>query len=289
MPKLRIAIVTCDRLDATKRCLESVDKMTACDYRLSVVDNGSKEDTISYLVSLCDKKKINDLYLFGKNMGVACGYNLALSLSDVRLDNDIVIKDPSWANIMIDFLSQYKEIATIGFHVWNKCPDESVHGLGGYVAFIARSFTTGACCMLRKDTHARLGFWCEDYGLYGEEDKDFGFRVYESGMLAGYVDKKGKYIYHEHVPHTVKEIENLRCDGNRVKSLRMFLLNKMLYKNKKRGLYMPKKYDYAVNGLKVSVKLNKNYSEMIKEIYKIGVGLEPELKKQLQEKYNISY
>lgn len=293
MGTLRIAVATYDRLEATKQCLESIHEKTDCEYKLTVVDNGSQQDTVDYLMEMYSNQLIDDLYLFGKNMGVACAYNLALSFSSedfiVRLDNDIIIINPDWANVMIDFLSTYKEIATIGFHVWKNCPNESVAGLSDHVAFIARSYTTGACCMFRRDVHERLGYWCEDYGLYGEEDKDFGIRVYEAGMTAGYIDKKEKYLIHEHIPHFSNNIEGLRCNNNRIKSLRMFLLNQILYKNKKRDIHVARKFDYALDGLNVSAKLNKHYSTFIKEIHKLGIELEPILKEQLREKYNLTY
>ena len=46
----------------------------------------------------------------------------------------------------------------------------------------------GACILIPKKTHDRLGFWCEDYGLYGEEDFDYGVRVTLSELLNVYME-----------------------------------------------------------------------------------------------------
>ena len=35
----------------------------------------------------------------------------------------------------------------------------------------------GACYLIPKRAHEALGYWCEDYGLYGEEDHDHSVRL----------------------------------------------------------------------------------------------------------------
>nr|MBA3965378.1 glycosyltransferase [Nitrospirales bacterium] len=37
-------------------------------------------------------------------------------------------------------------------------------------------------------THQTLGFWCEDYGLYGEEDADYGLRIQLQGLQNAYME-----------------------------------------------------------------------------------------------------
>ncbi|EKO39484.1 MAG: putative glycosyltransferase [Solidesulfovibrio magneticus str. Maddingley MBC34] len=278
---LHIAVVTYNRLESTVRCLESVLARTDADFRLTVVDNGSEKDTVAYLLRLHNKKKIDDLYLFERNMGVACGYNFALSVSRepffVRLDNDLVIRHPAWASVLMNVLSRHQEIGTAGFHVWANCPAETFAGLGDDDVFIPRSFTTGACCMSRRDVHEKLGFWCEDYGLYGEEDKDFGYRLAKAGMTAGYVDKRGKYVLHEHTPYETGGIDALRNDKNRQEALRMRRLNEFLYEKGLRGVFMPRKYDAKLDGLRVRFAENPEYARFMEDVAKIGRKLEPVL------------
>ena len=33
-----------------------------------------------------------------------------------------------------------------------------------------------------------IGYWCEDYGLYGQEDLDYGLRIQLAGLLNIYMD-----------------------------------------------------------------------------------------------------
>ncbi len=283
-PTLRIAVVTYNRLASTVQCLESIVSRTDADYRLTVVDNGSERDTVAYLLRLHNKKQIDDLYLFDRNMGVACGYNFALSVSRepffVRLDNDIIIQDAAWARVLMDVLTRQREVGTAGFHVWGNCPVETFAGLGDGDVFIARSFTTGACCMSRRDVHEKLGFWCEDYGLYGEEDKDFGFRLARAGLTAGYVDKRDKYVRHEHTPYETGGVNELRNDKNRQEARRMRRLNELLYAKGLRQLFMPRKYDATLDGVRVSFSENPEYARFMEGVAKIGRKLEPVLAAQ---------
>ncbi|KHK02239.1 glycosyl transferase family 2 [Desulfovibrio sp. TomC] len=262
---------------------------TDTDFRLTVVDNGSKQETVAYLLRLYNKKIIDDLYLFEKNMGVACGYNFALSISKepffVRLDNDIIIQDKSWANVLMEALTTRPETGTVGFHVWANCPEDTIAALRDCVVFVPRSFTTGACSMSRRDVHERLGFWCEDYGLYGEEDADFGFRLHQAGFIAGYIDKRGRYIQHEHTPYETDDVGPLRNNKNRVATLRLFLLNKFMYKNGLRDLFMHRKYDARVDGLNVTFAENPEYARYMEEVVKLGRKMEPVLAADLEQYY----
>jgi glycosyltransferase involved in cell wall biosynthesis/GT2 family glycosyltransferase len=45
----------------------------------------------------------------------------------------------------------------------------------------------GACSLIPHRTWDLLGDWCEDYGLYGEEDRDYGFRVSQAGLINAYM------------------------------------------------------------------------------------------------------
>src|SRR5207247_2618503 len=46
----------------------------------------------------------------------------------------------------------------------------------------------GACILIPKRTERLLGCWCEDYGLYGEEDADYGMRIGLAGLINAYME-----------------------------------------------------------------------------------------------------
>jgi GT2 family glycosyltransferase len=67
-----IVIVTWNALEVFKTCIESIKKHTGFDYRLIIVDNGSKQDMIDYLDTLKDEATI--IYN-GKNLGFGYASN----------------------------------------------------------------------------------------------------------------------------------------------------------------------------------------------------------------------
>lgn len=208
--RIHIAIVTYNRLSSTIKCIESV-RQTSIPYRLTVVDNGSHVETRDFLQYLYKKSVIDDLFLFDKNMGVSCGYNFALARSAspyfVRLDNDVIAQDPLWADVLVKVLSRMPLVGTVGFQFSDKpeCGNESDF------TFLQNVFTGGACCMSRRDVHEKLGFWCEDYGVYGEEDSDFGLRLGLSGYVSGVIEHGNRFfLRHEHTLYDAEEIEPLR-------------------------------------------------------------------------------
>jgi glycosyltransferase involved in cell wall biosynthesis len=288
--QVHIAVVTYNRLPATMRCLDSIRERTRGAYRLTVVDNASRDDTREYLLRRKKAGLIDDLYLFERNMGVACGYNFALSLSRepyfVRLDNDIIIENPDWLAALTLVLSRRADIGSVGFHLWASLPDEPGGPAGDGVTFVQRSFTSGACCMTRRDVHDRLGYWCEDYGIYGEEDSDFGLRLGLAGLLAGYVDGHGRYLRHEHLPYDTGDVDPLRHKANRAKSLEMFFLNKFMYENGHRELFMGRRHDPVVSGLAVAFRENPDYARYMEEVECLRQKLAPALAYSVQQYLN---
>ena len=49
--------------------------------------------------------------------------------------------------------------------------------------------------MIPKRTHDVLGFWCEDYGDYGEEDLDYCIRVEYYGLFNIYMEHEDAGIH----------------------------------------------------------------------------------------------
>ncbi|KHK02237.1 glycosyltransferase [Desulfovibrio sp. TomC] len=291
MPQqVHIAVVTYNRLPSTIRCLETIRERTRAAYRLTVVDNASRDDTRDYLLHLRRKGVIDDLYLFDRNMGVACGYNFALSVSRepffVRLDNDILIEDPAWADVLMQALTRCPQIGSVGFHIWPGTPEECDPRGGDGVTFVQRSFTSGACSMSRREVHEQLGFWCEDYGIYGEEDSDFGLRLGLAGLVAGYIDKCNRYVRHEHTPYDTDDVDPLRSKSNRLASLETFFLNKFMYENGHRELFMQRRYDTVVDGVHVSFQENPAYARFMDEVAQLRHKLAPALAYSLQEYLN---
>jgi len=128
----------------------------------------------------------------------------------------------------------------------------------------------GGLCLLRADVHERLGFWNEDYGLYGEEDSDFGLRA----RLAGYVNalvcqRERPYIqYVDHVDSRRDAYTTWKGEQRRRNVRAAFLFNDALFKSGLRELYVGRKYVAIVEGERCAFSIDKEYLRRVSDLHK---------------------
>ncbi|HYX12799.1 MAG TPA: glycosyltransferase [Nostoc sp.] len=188
---VNIGIVTFNRLEFTKEAIASVVKYTCFPHTITVVDNASHDGTKEYLKELHQTGIINNLILLEDNIGIAKASNLAWlqepeALYYLKYDNDIVIQKNNWLSTLVSVVDAIPEIGVIGYNF------EPI----SYPLQIIRNHQIrvkeegnigGACFLIPKRTQDILGYWCEDYGLYGFEDVDYSFRVKLAGLLNVYM------------------------------------------------------------------------------------------------------
>ena len=75
-----IILVTYNRLNFTKKVIESIIERTKSSYRLIVVDNGSDKETDSYLRGLFADETIDELILNKENKGLETALNQGFQL-----------------------------------------------------------------------------------------------------------------------------------------------------------------------------------------------------------------
>jgi glycosyltransferase involved in cell wall biosynthesis len=189
---VNIGMITCNRLDFTRQAIEAL-AMVDAGYRfvLTVVDNGSADGTRDFLQELHLRGVVKNLVLLAENIGVAKASNLAWSLVPeagyyLKLDNDIVIRKHGWLRDMVEVADRIAEAGAVAYNFEPASyPAVTLHGCG--VRPKLDSNLGGACILIPRRTHELLGYWCEDYGLYGEEDADFGVRVECAGLFNLYM------------------------------------------------------------------------------------------------------
>ncbi|MDE1170029.1 MAG: glycosyltransferase family 2 protein [Verrucomicrobium sp.] len=195
-PKVNIGVVTYNRLDFTRQCLEALRVVTRHPFVLTVVDNASSDGTPEYLLSLKEQGLVDELLLLPENVGVARAANLAWqAVPDaafyVKLDNDIVLQKPEWLGDLVAASLAFPAVPMWGYnfeadtgifpvtreqgHAYRTLPEGRLH-LGG------------ACVLVPAGAAETFGMWCEDYGLYGEEDTDFGWRIRCAGLQSYYLE-----------------------------------------------------------------------------------------------------
>lgn len=187
--KVNICMVTFNRIDFTKNSIESILTHTKYPYTLTVVDNNSQDGTQDYLKDIYKNGKIKNLILLRENIGVAKASNLAWQTENfkyyMKYDNDIIFNSGCWLTPMVELIENAPDIAIIGysFEGWNP----GVCQINGCDVRVREGNIGGACVLIPERTREQIGYWCEDYGLYSEEDYDYCQRVQRIGKRFAYM------------------------------------------------------------------------------------------------------
>jgi GT2 family glycosyltransferase len=246
-----LMMVTYNRLDLTKRALNNIFANTEREYNLVVVDNGSEDRTTNYLYDMVERHKklpIGSLKIMGvlgneENKGIAVGRNQALKQAVAMetdwfctIDNDVEVPE-GWLGECIDIMKANRAYAAIGVNMENK-PYSSVTLNGKTFQSKPQGNLGTACMVFPKTVQKMLGYFNTEYGLYGEEDADFGMRLRACGFKLGYIQRMGDHFgdgeldtgeYREF--KTKKHAENLE----------QFQKNCALYFNRKKSIFIPYK------------------------------------------------
>jgi glycosyltransferase involved in cell wall biosynthesis len=163
--KVAAVTITYNRLDLTKKTVESFYSKTSVDYHL-FIDNGSTDGTQEYL------KQFNHI-LLEKNYGISYAFREAVAnLSEydyiLKLDNDIETVTPDIINMMLFFYEKsrkyicspmdlnldpaYKPVS-MGQYIIDDHPVELVTHTGGAFQLIPRDICKMLCAEYRHLQH----------------------------------------------------------------------------------------------------------------------------------------
>lgn len=183
---VNITVVTFNRLDYTKQCIESVLDTADYPYVLTLVDNGSTDGTVAWLKEQKEKHRIKNLILHSVNKGVAVAANDGWEAEDcyyyMKLDNDVVMQKKSWLGSMVQVADHCTNVGAVAYNL--EPVSYPLVQIDGFQLRVKNGNLGGGCILIPKRIHWKLGFWCEEYGSYGEEDTDYGVRI----LLAGYLN-----------------------------------------------------------------------------------------------------
>lgn len=239
-----IMLATYNRLELTKQTINNLINNTGYKYRLIIVDNNSTDGTIEYLNTL----KIEDnlcidleIQFNSKNFGVATGRNQALLIADkyndtwlATIDNDVILPK-NWLKESIEILELNKDFGMIGVNM------EDVHypiiNQNNKEFQIKKTGNLGtAAAVFNRSVHNQIGFFCLDYGSYGEEDSDAGYRIRQLGHKLGYIKEMGVHLGTPEADTEEYRTFKNKCRENNIKKFRE---NCNKYARDPKSIYIP--------------------------------------------------
>lgn len=265
--RVNITMVSYNRLEATAKSVENLLQKTRGDYSFTVVDNGSTDGSREYLAEFSARHPQMKFYQLRRNMGVAVAANLGWASTPadyyVKIDNDTLVHNPDWMLTLLGLLERNPELGMAGYLLgdWPYRLDRVT--LSGGDDFIESDLCNGGCAMMPKRVHEKVGFWNEDYGLYGFGDPDMAGRIRLAGLKMGYVCESEPSVdgIAPDCNPGLQEYERQKKKSTAAKGVaeKRFVLNQFLFTKGLRPLYVQRKYLPSTSGGEVSFSSNREY------------------------------
>ena len=202
MKIISVVIVSYNVREILVECINSVLKaLEGIDGEIIVVDNCSKDDTVSYLQAHCTDVR---LIANQENVGFARANNQAIRQSEseyiLLLNPDTVVYEKTIRGCL-DFMDVHPEAGGAGVRMLtrevNPTPWVAMLKMLGFTRRYYMSdlpwdepcqieVVSGAYCMLRRRALDQIGLLDEDFFMYGE-DIDLSYRMIHGGWQNWYL------------------------------------------------------------------------------------------------------
>ncbi|MCB0851901.1 MAG: glycosyltransferase family 2 protein [Bacteroidetes bacterium] len=220
MTQVTIAILNWNGKNWLEKFLPSVIATNHPSYEILVIDNGSTDDSISFLSENFPSVKVEQL---DQNYGFTGGYNRAMAFIDtpyiVLLNSDVEV-EPNWLGPLVDVMEKDPQVASVQPKIrahHNKTLFEYAGAAGGMIDILGYPFcrgrifdtvetdqgqfeetteifwATGACCLVRKNVIDEIGLFEETFFAHMEEI-DFCWRAKNHGYKVMYEPRS--VVYH---------------------------------------------------------------------------------------------
>lgn len=192
-----IVILTYNQLEYSKQCIDSIRKYTNKDeYEIIVVDNGSKDETVSWLEAQDDIRIIKNEVNLGFPKGCNQGIRIANGDNILLLNNDVVVTK-NWLSNLINCLYKEENIGAVGpttnycsyytsIPAYYKSLDEMQNFAESFnkldeTKWIQRIKLVGFCMLIKKKVLDEVGLLDERFTPGNYEDDDLSLRIIEKG------------------------------------------------------------------------------------------------------------
>jgi len=229
---LNIILLTYNKLENTKKCIENIFKYTSADFNLIIVDNGSEDDTTFFLNKL-EKDNKNIIVKYNEdNIGIIKGRNLGYEVGK-RFNTELVFFLDNDQYVLKNWLRSYLEYFDNGYSVVGKeawlmrekdfYPYKRLKNKEESKYF---NYCGCGSIMIKNSVFEELGKFDERYKKFYFEDPDFCWTAHQSGYKIG-------WNYNQVVKH---EKHSLSLSGERKI---MFMENWKRFQDKWNGYKMP--------------------------------------------------
>ncbi|MFX3617533.1 MAG: glycosyltransferase family 2 protein [Sporolactobacillus sp.] len=221
-----IIIVNWNNYDETIDCLKSLKKLVYKKFKIFIVDNGSSNDSVSYLKNYCSKQ-VNENLSFelmetGKNLGFAGGNNIAIrkalkeKFEFVWLLNNDTVVEPMSLTELVKIMLDDQQVGVSGSKIYYYNNPNRIWFAGGnintwtgkashigyqevdkgnlYRETTEVGYITGCSMLIRMDVIQQIGALPEYYFLYYEET-EFNLMTKKRGWKIVFVPSSK--IYHK--------------------------------------------------------------------------------------------
>ena len=199
-PLVAIIVVNWNKKELTADCLRTLKMTDYKNFELILVDNGSTDGSIEYLMKIWPKMHIIKL---DENYGYTTGTNIGWKYARKKLnadyicamDNDIVTLQPEWLTLIVDELekSPQRGIGS-GKHLF---PDGRLQtpyigadktykmDTGEYNHIKEVEAFVGPAIVIKKQVIEKVGYYDENF-FYGPNDLDYCHRARRAGFKLVY-------------------------------------------------------------------------------------------------------
>lgn len=211
--KLSIITLTLNKLDYTKKYIESLYKYTQ-DFELIIIDNGSTDGTVEYLKSLPDIK----LILNEENKGFSAGNNQGIKIAEGEyigfLNNDILLY-PDWFKACKKVFEKENAGFVSPRHINPHYDNTNQNKYIKYFQSIPfnceyeKSFDecVFSCVVTKREVLDKIGVFDENFFPAFFEDNDLKYRSVEAGYGIFVTNEAG--FYHFGSVTSVKHSQNM--------------------------------------------------------------------------------
>lgn len=204
MPKVSLIIPNWNGRKLLPACLTSVFLQNFSDFEVILVDNGSKDTSVSYVRRNFPKVKLIKL---AKNLGFAKAVNLGIEKSlapfVALLNNDTKV-DINWLKNLYKSILKDREVFAVASKILQYRRPNLIDSAGDKINIVGQAHpigkgeqgkkfkkgrfvfgATGAASIFRKEILEKLGKFDEDFFFYFE-DVDFALRAQIAGFKCWY-------------------------------------------------------------------------------------------------------